>query len=303
MAPYVLAHLSDPHLGPLPRPRLGELLGKRATGFFNWRRRRHALHRSDILECIVADLKAQRPNHIAVTGDLVNIALPGEFPPARNWLESIGPPADVSLVPGNHDAYVRRAARHPQLHWGDYMRGDDGFAPGPHAGAFPFVRRRGPLVLIGLSSAVPTPPFMATGRLGADQIARLDEMLARFAPEPMFRVVLIHHPPLSKRSERFKRLTDGDAFCAVLKRRGAELVLHGHDHVDSVVMLAGPRGKIPSVGVPSASQRRDGRHDPAAYHLYRIDARAGTWRCEMVTRGVATHGDDIVEHRRQMLAD
>ena len=71
-------------------------------------------------------------------------------------------------MPGNHDVYIRGAARFPQLHWGDYMRGDDGAET-----AFPFLRRRGPLALIGLSSAVPTAPFMATGRLGGEQLARL----------------------------------------------------------------------------------------------------------------------------------
>ncbi|HEX3710381.1 MAG TPA: metallophosphoesterase, partial [Pseudolabrys sp.] len=37
---FVLAHLSDPHLAPLPRPRVDELIGKRITGYVNWRRHR-----------------------------------------------------------------------------------------------------------------------------------------------------------------------------------------------------------------------------------------------------------------------
>jgi len=150
---FVLAHLSDPHLGPLPRPRLAELMGKRATGFLNWRRKRGRIHRADVLARIVADLKAQTADHIAVTGDLVNISLPGEYAPARAWLATLGSPRDVTLVPGNHDVYVRAAARHPQLYWGEYMRGDDAGET-----AFPFVRRRGPLALIGVSTAAPTAP-------------------------------------------------------------------------------------------------------------------------------------------------
>ena len=106
-----------------------------------------------------------------MTGDLVNISLAGEYAPARAWLASLGPPRDVTLVPGNHDAYVRAATHYPQLHWGEYMRGDDA-----QATAFPFVRRRGPLALIGLSTAVPTAAFLATGRLGRDQIEE-DESL------------------------------------------------------------------------------------------------------------------------------
>ncbi|MGZ3311328.1 MAG: metallophosphoesterase family protein, partial [Xanthobacteraceae bacterium] len=110
---FVLAHLSDPHLGPLPAPRWRELLGKRATGLINWRRKRHRIHRGDVLARIVADIKGQAPDHVAVTGDLVNISLPGEYPPARDWLAKLGPPHDVTLVPGNHDIYVGGAAPLP----------------------------------------------------------------------------------------------------------------------------------------------------------------------------------------------
>ena len=210
---FVLAHLSDPHLGPLPAPRWRELLGKRATGLINWRRRRHRIHRGDVLARIVADLKGQAPDHVAVTGDLVNISLPGEYPQARGWLAKLGPPHDVTLVPGNHDIYVGGAAPLPQLHWGEYMRGDD--ATG---GAFPFVRRRGPLALLGLSSAVPTAPFLATGRLDIGQVARLADMLDDCGRQGLFRVVMIHHPPISPPARRFKRLVDG---AGLLRRAGA----------------------------------------------------------------------------------
>jgi 3',5'-cyclic AMP phosphodiesterase CpdA len=290
---FVLAHLSDPHLAPIPKPRLAELMGKRATGFLNWQRKRRLMHRTEVLERIVADLEAQTPDHIAVTGDLVNIALAGEFAPARAWLEGLGSPADVTLVPGNHDAYVRRTAQHAALYWGDYMRGDDG-------AAFPFVRRRGPLTLIGLSTAVPTAPLLATGRLGPDQLKKVAGLLDQYGNGDSFRVVLIHHPPSSTRSRHLKRLVDGAALRELLKRQGAELVIHGHDHVRSLTFLDGPRRPIPVVGVPSASEAPPGEHDPAGYNLYRIGGERGAWRCEVVTRGVT--GDGVVEIERTMLA-
>ena len=296
MATFVLAHLSDPHLGPLPKPHLFELAGKRATGFFNWQRSRRLVHREEVLAAVVADLKAQAPDHIAVTGDLVNISLAGEYAAARAWLEALGPPQDVSLVPGNHDAYVRRVADYPQLHWGDYMRRDEATeTPG-----FPYLRTRGPLALIGLSSAVPSAPFMATGRLGAEQLRRLPALLDRSREEGLFRVVMVHHPPVSK--NRFKRLMDGPAFRAVLAQHGAELVIHGHDHAHSVVWLEGVRGRIPTVGVPSVSEASPGKHDPAGYNLYNVDGSAGAWRCELVARGLTPDGDKIVEKNRMLLA-
>jgi 3',5'-cyclic AMP phosphodiesterase CpdA len=295
---FVLAHLSDPHLGPLPTPRLAELIGKRATGFLNWRRKRQLIHRGDVLARIVADLKAQAADHITVTGDLVNISLAGEYPPARAWLASLGSPRDVTLVPGNHDVYVRAAAHHPQFYWGEYMRGDDAGET-----TFPFVRRRGPLALIGLSTAAPTAPFLATGRLGREQIARLAEALDRSNREGLFRVVLIHHPPVSKPARHFKRLLDGADFRAALARHGAELVIHGHDHAHALIELEGPQRRIPVVGAPSASQAPRGEHDCGGYNLYRIEGHEGRWRCEAIWRSLARDGDAIVETKRTVLGD
>jgi len=295
---FTLAHLSDPHLAPLPKARLADLASKRVLGWAHWRRTRHRIHRAEQLDLIVRDLQAQAPDHVAVTGDLVNIALAAEFPQARAWLDRLGSPHDVTLVPGNHDAYVRSALPLHAAHWHAFMCGDDAAISAPR---FPFVRRRGPLAIIGLSSAVATAPFMATGRLGPEQLARLDDLLAALAGH--FRVVLVHHPPGRSRSGRFKRLTDAAALRAVLARRGAELALHGHDHVHALDWLEGPRGPIAAVGVPSASAAELAGHhvEPAAYNLYRIDGSAGAWRCEAVTRGFRPGAERITETDRREL--
>jgi 3',5'-cyclic AMP phosphodiesterase CpdA len=293
---FTLAHLSDPHLAPLPKPRSFELAGKRALGFINWQRNRRFLHRRAIVDALVQDLKASAPDHIAVTGDLVNLSLEAEFAPARAWLHQFGTPLDVTVVPGNHDAYMRVAAAHPATYWGSYMRGDDA-----ETTAFPFLRRRGPAALIGVSTAVPTGPFLATGYLGGEQLARLSDLLAQSEQQSLFRVVLIHHPPVSAPGKRFKRLLDAEAFRRVIAQRGAELVLHGHDHVHATTWLDGPRGRVPAVGVPSASTPVCFGHEAAAYNLYRIDGSAGAWRCEVTSRGFS-QGMDIGELRRWTLS-
>jgi 3',5'-cyclic AMP phosphodiesterase CpdA len=299
---FVLAHLSDPHLAPMPVPRLRDLAGKRLLGFLNWRRARRAVHRPEVLDALVRDLATMPVDHVAVTGDLVNIALAAEFAQAHQWLARLGPPERVTVVPGNHDAYVRDAMAHRLRHWGDYMRGD---AAGPIAtpggpSHFPFVRRRGPAALIGLSTAVPTGPLLATGRLGADQLMRLSETLDALGREGLFRIVLIHHPPVSSRSNRFKRLTDAGPFCRVIARHGAELVLHGHAHIHSLVWLDGPNGRVPAIGVPSASAAPRPHGDAAAYNLYRIDGSPQGWRCEAVSRGYSN--GKIAETDRQIFS-
>jgi 3',5'-cyclic AMP phosphodiesterase CpdA len=293
---FLLAHVSDPHLAPLPQPTLVELIGKRVTGYINWRRKRQAIHQAEVLARIVADLKAQRPDHIAVTGDLVNLALPAEYQPARAWLDALGSPAGVTLVPGNHDAYVRGGVAASHTHWGDFMRGD---AAAAVASEFPFLRRRGPLALIGVSTSVPSPPFMAIGRVGPEQLQRLEKILDASGRDGLYRVVLIHHPPTSKPSHYLKRLTDGARLRDVLARHGAELVIHGHNHRRQTVWLDGPNGRIPAIGVPSASEAPPGEHDPAGYNLYRIEGASGAWRCEVITRGIT--GDNVVELDRTLL--
>ncbi len=287
---FTLAHLSDPHLAPLPPARWRDLLNKRLTGYINWRRKRHRVHDATVLAAIVADMLAQRPDHIACTGDLVNIALADEFPLAKAWLDSLGSAEDVSLVPGNHDAYVRAAAAYRTGQWGGHMRGDDG------AGEFPYLRRRGNVALIGLSSAIATAPFMATGRLGDAQLGKLATLLDAMKKEGRFRVVMVHHPPISK-AKSHKRLIDAAALKAVIAARGAELVLHGHDHLAMLNWLAGPDGNgVPVVGVPSASAAPGLSHDAAAYNLYRIDGAPGAWTCEMIARGLTADGA-VVEQK------
>jgi 3',5'-cyclic AMP phosphodiesterase CpdA len=295
---FVLAHLSDPHLAPLPRPRIHELIGKRIGGYINWQRNRRSWHLAAVLERIVADLKAQAPDHIAVTGDLLNLSLAAEYALAGAWLEQLGPARDVTLVPGNHDTYVMSKARHPERHWAEQMRGDVS-----SAGAFPLLRRRGRVALIGLSSAVPAPPFRATGRVGEEQLARFGQYLAALGREGLFRVVLIHHPPVMRPQDHSHRLIDGDDFLAVLRTYGAELVLHGHEHTHSLRRLEGPQGSIPAVGVPSASVTIGSRYEPAAYNLYRIAGAPGAWCCDMVSRGLSADGTAIVELKRQPLLE
>lgn len=284
MATFTLAHLSDPHLPPLPAARLRDLAGKRALGYLNWTRNRHKYHRREVLDALVADLQVQQPDHIAVTGDLVNLALESEFSPAQAWLESVGAPQQVTVIPGNHDAYVRATRHRFAGTFGDYLRGDAAV----DGATFPFLRRRGPLALIGVSSAVPTLPLMATGTLGRAQLDALDKVLAQLSSEQAFRVLLVHHPLQS--NSRIKRLTDSRQLRALLKRHGVELVLHGHDHIHSTMWVDGADRRIPAIGVPSASALAHRHYPAAAYNLFTIERDGDQWRCMQTVRAIS---DDL----------
>jgi 3',5'-cyclic AMP phosphodiesterase CpdA len=290
MAAFTLAHLSDPHLPPMPVARFRDLAGKRALGYLNWTRNRHKYHRREVLDALVADLRAQQPDHVAVTGDLVNLALEAEFAPSRAWLESVGAADHVTVIPGNHDAYVRATSHRAAEAWDDYLRGDEA-----NGAIFPFLRRRGPVALIGVSSAVPTAPLMATGRLGRTQLEALEGILAQLSTEQVFRVLLVHHPLHS--TARVKRLTDSRKVHALLRKYGVELVLHGHDHIHSTMWFEGPAGRIPAIGVPSASAIAHRHYPAAAFNLFSIERVNGAWRCEQTVRSV--DGDMQVKEIRK----
>jgi len=289
---FRLAHLSDPHVGPLGRVRLHQLLGKRATGYANWRRGRSRSHDMSVLEALVLDLKGQGAGHIACTGDLCNIGLPSEWETARTFLEALGPPEAVSFVPGNHDAYVRGSLEGLLAACGRYTGDDSG-----SSGCFPYLRRRGPVALVGLSSAIPTKPFVATGRLGAPQLAAAESLLRALATEPgrPFRVVMIHHPPQPGGAAAGRELKDAAAFTAMIARAGAELILHGHNHVLSSAVIPGPDGRsVPVVGVPSASARPDGHgaiaSRRASYLLYEITPAGAAFTVSGRRRGLDAAG-------------
>lgn len=283
---FLLAHLSDAHIGPLPHATLRELLNKRLTGYMNWHRGRGAMHDMDVLQRLVADMQAQRPDHIAMTGDLLNIGLGAEFSRARDWLAHLGAPQDVSFVPGNHDAYVRASVHHIQTHFAPWCC-DDGAADI----CFPYLRERGDVALIGVSSGVPTAPLLASGALGATQHAALAQILDATGARGLCRVVMIHHPPTRKGASFGRGLSDARAFEAVIARHGAELILHGHNHRPSVTYIDRSQGRVPVVGVPSASAVPGTERHRAGYHLIRI-AQAGAeqngapWHITIQARGL-----------------
>lgn len=280
---FTLAHLSDTHL-PMPQARPSQLLNKRATGYYNWWRHRVHLHLPEALSGVVADIKAQRPDHIALTGDLVNVSLPQEFRRAADWLAAFDTPYRITVIPGNHDAYVPVPWAEGIGQWGAYIAGD-GQPPAASADVFPTLRRRDGIALIGLSTGVPKPPLLATGDLGPAQIARAERLLGEAGREGLCRIVLIHHPPLADQS-RWKHLTDTGAFQAMIRRVGCEAILHGHNHRSEIARIAGPTGAVPVLGVSSASAARESKYGRARYHLIRIERGGAGWRLAVQIRAL-----------------
>ena len=269
---FRFAHLSDPHLSDPSGVRARELAGKRVLGYLSWRRRRRHEHRPEMLEMLGADLQRLAPDHIVVTGDLTHIALPQEFIQARGWLESLGRPQDVTVVPGNHDAYVRVNWPDSLGQWQAFLAGDK-----PTAHVFPSLRIRGPVAFIGLNTAVPSAPLLATGRIGQDQMQRLEALLAAL-PRDLLRVLLLHHPPVPGEEKWRKRLVDAPRLCALLAQHPVDLVLHGHRHRALHSMIRVPGSGIPVFGIPSASAIGAHSNYPSTYNEYDISSDGEAWQ-------------------------
>lgn len=300
MTATTLAHFSDPHLSFTPRLTLAQRFSKRQLSAWSWLKGRGRSQQAELLAALVADVQAANPDHIVISGDIGNFSLPGEFPAAAKWLQTLGPDDRVSVVPGNHDALVPLADDLGLGLWKRWMSGDDGQP------RWPYVRVRGDLALIGVSSALPTPPLLASGRVGDAQLQVLEARLRELGQQGLCRVVMLHHPPLDGVVSRRKALTDAAAFRAVIARAGAELVLHGHARDPVFDRLRGPAGSLPCLGLPSASAIPSDRDAGSRWHRLRLERAGEGWQLEVGVRlwqpqsaGFVSAGDYLLTLTRQ----
>jgi 3',5'-cyclic AMP phosphodiesterase CpdA len=235
------------------------------------------------------DVESRRPDHTVITGDLTHVGTPRECVEAAHWLQEISGRLPLTLIPGNHDRYVSVAWSDTLGLWTGYMAGD-GVPAAPEQGMFPSLRQRGPVSLIGLSSAVPSAPFLATGTLGEKQLADCEQLLDEAGRAGRFRLVLVHHPPAPGWQDWRRSLTDADRLQDILKRCGAELVLHGHSHRWMSTTVPGPVDAIPALGIPSASALtvRAGRR--AGYGIVEIAPAGPGWDIAVARYSLAQDG-------------
>ncbi|AQS89594.1 metallophosphoesterase family protein [Neoasaia chiangmaiensis] len=275
-SPVRLAHLSDVHLPPpLPiSPRA--LFNKRALSLLSWQQHRRHRHLAGLGDAVVADAIAHAPDAFAITGDLTNFGLPAEFAAAADWLSTL--PGAVTVVPGNHDRMTPMPWTSGLDLWSRWMPA--------RPDAFPYMRQVGDVALIGVNSAIASPPFMAYGRVGRTQGERLRGMLLR--TRHLCRIVMIHHPPRRGLTPWRKSLLDTAQFAALLKVTGAEAVLHGHSHNASLATVPGT--DIPLIGVASASLQSDKPWRQAGWNELSISRASDTWQVDLTRRRVDADG-------------
>lgn len=291
---------------PMPNPTLIELTGIRILGLGSWNLSRKKIHTVEVFKAFQSDIKAQNIDHYAFSGDLVNIASRAEVRRATKWLHDFAPADKMSYVPGNHDAYTEEAIANILHHWRDYMlpcaEGAELMADAgvelseqvPH-GPFPFLRIFGRVALIGVNSGVASPPFMATGVLGDEQIKRLNVLLAYLKKHGYFRVIMIHHPPLPRLTPNVRAIKDVAELNAVLTDEGAELVLYGHNHKNKITNITNKYGPSLAIGVASATAIATSHKPAASYNQILIDETAKGWQVNLLKREYIGQHDKFEE--------
>ncbi len=271
-----VAHFSDTHVLSLEGVRARRFLNKRWTGAVNLALNRARHYRVEVFEALLEAVVAQAPDHVICTGDLVNLALEPEFVRVAGMLRGAFRPDQLTVVPGNHDAYARDAVVEGlfERYFGDFQPDDLGVA-GPR---YPVTRVLPGLLIVGLSTAIPTPVFMASGRLGAEQVEAMTAAFHADAATDRFRLLMLHHPLLPDPEQRLdvmRRLGDASALIGALRAlgpRAPQLVVHGHNHAFKSQRL--PGAAMPLVQVASAS-RFGGRH-AAEFNVYVVQDGALT---------------------------
>jgi 3',5'-cyclic AMP phosphodiesterase CpdA len=229
-----LAHFSDVHVTAAPLGwRAGDWLTKRVTGWFNLSvlgRGRRFARADEVVAALMAELRREPPDRVIFSGDATALGFETECARAASLLGlADGAPLPGLAVPGNHDYYVPRDSRagHFERHFAPWLTGEriDG-------AVYPFAQRVGPVWLVAVNTSLPTfLPWDASGRAGAEQLARLEGLLARLSGGP--RILVTHFPVCrdSGRSEsRSHGLRDLTRLVDVAARGGVGLWLHGHRH-------------------------------------------------------------------------
>ena len=269
-----IAHLSDLHL-PLPQlPHLREIRFKRILSLLSWTLSRRHIHQQEPLRAIMQDIHTAQPDLTAITGDLTNLGLFSEFFQARQWLENQDLPPTL-LVLGNHDVIIRENDTNKRELLKSWLRHN------PQNTLIPLLIDKG-IALIGVNTAVPSLPFLATGYIGKNQLALLETCLQEARSAGLCRIVLLHHPPVYHLVGNRKALTDLKALQDVLCKNGAELVLHGHSHRATITSI--PRTDIPVIGTSSASHIPSSSQKSAGWNCIDIQNNDNSWRITIQRR-------------------
>lgn len=244
-----IGHISDLHVFDLKNKSPGRFLNKRLIGGANLLFKRSKAHSPQAVERAIQHLVEDHDvDHIAISGDLSNLALREEFLAADKLISAIPNATDcVSVVPGNHDYYIPSIERDRDFErvFSPYMKS----AVNHYTleTGYPYCKFIGDdVVLIGLNSAIASPPMFAIGEVDERELRALEAMLDDPLVAPRFKVVMLHHPLLPfehSKVEYTRRLVNASDVLEILRRTNVDMAIHGHNHYYDHV-------EVPHLGAP-----------------------------------------------------
>lgn len=299
-----IAHISDLHILEIRDVRPWQFANKRLVGGTNLLLNRGGKHSSAVVEKALTRLDELDVDHIAITGDLTNLALPSEFEAARRIVDTISEaPQRVSLIPGNHDYYTPDAARENRFEhtFAPFLQSD--LPDYQLESGYPFCKLRDDVAIVGLNSGIVTPPMFATGRVRADELESAQALLGDPKVRERFVIVMVHHhllPFEHSRVEYLRRLINADDVLRVLREQNVDLAIHGHNHHFSTLELPhlGGPGVLRICEAGSTSTKHYSTEEfGGKFNVYHIEDRRLT---RIETHLFEARDDDFVHWNEQV---
>jgi 3',5'-cyclic AMP phosphodiesterase CpdA len=208
---------------------------------------------------LIADLAAQRPDLVVVSGDLTMRARRAQFVAARQLLDALHVP--WLSVPGNHDLPLDRVGTRLLRPLAGYRRHIDS-DPEP-------LRTYDGVLVLGLSS--PRRYLWKGGRIDRRQTARIGSAFAEAAGVRL-KVLVLHHPVFTspQRPEEPPVRGSRRALLAAAEA-GVDVVLCGHDHVQAHADLSLPGGHLLAVMCGTTTSHRVRADESQSYNLLDLD--------------------------------
>jgi 3',5'-cyclic AMP phosphodiesterase CpdA len=176
-----------------------------------------------VVEALAAELNANPPELVAVSGDLTMRARSREYRAARAFFDRLHAP--ILAVPGNHDItsyWLHERFLDPLGRWRRFIAEE----PEP-------LWTDNEIAVVGVNTASRAGAFLdwSQGRVGNSRLRRAVERLQSL-PDHLFRIVVAHHPFLAPESAPETRLVGrAEAALAAFAGHGVRLILSGHLHL------------------------------------------------------------------------
>jgi len=256
-----IAHLSDPHI--LEAGPFASILEGLAIRIVSAGRALDARGRVKKLERALSAAVGGGADHVVISGDLTEVGAPAQFEALAHTLSDSGiPPENITLVPGNHDAYTSGEA------WRRALEGPLAAYRGTAADREGKVLDRGDVVFLPVDVSCPQPITRSAGELRPNAATALE---SRFADSGLARkalVVVQHHHPFAHRQSTWQwmdGLRGSARLMDALAKHAHVQVLHGHLHkaVDRLVGL----GRSRVLGAPAIVDDADGCPRVRLYEL------------------------------------